>query len=359
MPKYQHLILSLTILSFNYVEPKKLNLMGHQAPEYASGPKGTMTKIDYINQFRSICDDLQVINNANQAIHQEFKDLFENVEVSNDAKNGSVDCTLSRIFKNDTTMFVPTNKDLQVRVKEVKHCLANVKDTEILQKFISLYESEYMLNAKIRIELFTAYGIKGLLLFKPVNKTYFNSTDPYTHFQYGCNIQASPNNPDNLNYVMNEPIKGINEANFTMIKKETFKDIQFYINNTFDALEDLMNVREMLDKFDPIFQSIQKKFDALAGLHDFKASMEKSNRTNDQQPRLAKIEHFNLLFILLGIITLAVVLMIVLAVLWLKKSKKSGSFSRLEEDPEGGNETNDNTANAVIWSNDQLILFRK
>ena len=579
MLKYQQLILTLTILSFdllNHVmaEKAKFNLKGHQAPEYASGPNGTMTKVDYINQFRSICDDLQVINRANDAIHAEFEGFFGTVDVSSEAKNGSVDCTLSRIFKNDTTMFEPTDKDLQERVKEVKHCLANVKDTELLQKFISLYESEYMLNAKVRIELFTAYGIKGLVLFKPINRTYFNSSDPYRHFQYGCNIDGTLNE--------GYPIKGIHEANFTITKKKTFEDIQFYINGTFDALSDLMNISQefstsyrslkhqvpkftsgpnetmtfddyaayfnsicaninaindanvaqhqhyqedfiqsinvsmeasgnftdcnwhsMVDKyrnhtnsglfydsfyssklrfygvrtvyfkycstdspllysyflklyeaetdlnilvfnelhsafgaeavlrttnrskkyfqfyfnefnefrqhgcdfkkkfdtyamrtkgingmkysnftqskihsFDQIFLGINKTFDALAILQDYKPSMEQeklydSDAGFDPQPRLAKMDTisksplpFNPLLILLGSIIALVIISATIglvACLKNKKRKKNGSFTRLEEDPEG-NETNANpinSANAVIWSNDQLILIRK
>ena len=256
----QLLTLTLTILSLSrdvQAGKNKFDMKRHQAPEYASGPNGTMTKIDYINQFRSICDDLKVVNEANDAIHAQFEDLFETVVVSSEAINGSVDCTLSRIFKNDTTMFVPTDKDLQERVKEVKHCLVNEKDTELLKKFVTLYEAEYMLNAKVRIELFTAYGLKGLVLFKPVNKTYFNTSDPYTHFQYGCKIDDLKNNTDEMmvqyssTYMLNESISGLHEANFTKEKKETFKDIQFYINNTYDALSDL------IDYANPSYRSLK------------------------------------------------------------------------------------------------------
>ena len=137
-----HQLLTLTILSMlnHDVQAGKFVMSkGHLAPEYASGPNGTMTKVDYINQFRSICDDLKVQTEANNAIHAQFKDLFETVVVSSQPTNGSVDCTLSRIFRNDTTMFVPTDKDLQERVKEVKHCLVNEKDTELLKKFVTLY----------------------------------------------------------------------------------------------------------------------------------------------------------------------------------------------------------------------------
>ena len=368
-----HQLLTLTILSMlnhdvQAGKNKFVRSKGHLAPEYASGPNGTMTKVDYINQFRSICDDLKVQTEANNAIHAQFKDLFETVVVSSQPTNGSVDCTLSRIFRNDTTMFVPTDKDLQERVKEVKHCLVNEKDTELLKKFVALYEAEYMLNAKVRIELFTAYGLKGLVLFKPVNKTYFNTSDPYTHFQYGCKIDDPKNDTDEMmeklqytfTFMMNESISGLHEANFTEEKKETFEDIQFYINNTFDALSDLIDYANSNALADQSMESEKSYVTNGAKFHD---------EPEKKKPRLAKMEMitenplpFNPLLILLGSITALVIVAATMAlVLCLKKSKKNDNFQmrRLkEEDPEA-NETN--PANAVLWSleNDQLTLIRK
>ena len=367
MLNHQQPLLTLIILFMisNDVQAGKNKFVmskGHPAPEYASGPNGTMTKVDYINQFRSICDDLKVQTEANNAIHAQFKDLFETVVVSSQPTNGSVDCTLSRIFRNDTTMFVPTDKDLQERVKEVKHCLVNEKDTELLKKFVALYEAEYMLNAKVRIELFTAYGLKGLVLFKPVNKTYFNTSDPYTHFQYGCKIDDPKNDTDEMmeklqytfTFMMNESISGLHEANFTEEKKETFEDIQFYINNTFDALSDLID-----------YANANQTDDALVDQSYVSNGAKFHDESGKKKPRLAKMEMisenplpFNPLLILLGSITALVIVAATMAlVICLKKSKKNESFRRLkEEDPEA-NETN--PTNAVKWSleNDQLTLF--
>ena len=77
---------------------------------------------------------------------------------------------------------------------------------------------------------------------KKYRKDRIEQSDPYTKFQYGCRIdQTNGSNvkvPLNITptFMANETLKGVHEANFTKLKKEAFKDIQFYINKTFDAL---------------------------------------------------------------------------------------------------------------------------
>ena len=384
MLNHQQPLLTLIILFMisNDVQAGKNKFVmskGHPAPEYASGPNGTMNEADYINQFRSICDDLKVQNEANNAIHAQFKDLFKNMVVSSQPTNGSMDCTLSRIFR-DTNMFtVFRNKSFSLedleeqfkvreRAREVKHCLVNEKDTELLKKFVALYEAEYKLNSRVQSELDTAFGTGGQYMFKPVNKTYFNTSDPYTHFQYGCKIDDPKNDTDEMmeklqytfTFMMNESISGLHEANFTEEKKETFEDIQFYINNTFDALSDLIDYANSNALADQSMESEKSYVTNGAKFHD---------EPEKKKPRLAKMEMisenplpFNPLLILLGSITALVIVAATMAlVLCLKKSKKNDNFQmrRLkEEDPEA-NETN--PANAVLWSleNDQLTLIRK
>ena len=348
---------------------------GHLAPEYASGPNGTMNEADYINQFRSICDDLKVQNEANNAIHAQFKDLFKTMVVSSQPTNGSMDCTLSRIFR-DTNMFTAFRdkslEDLEERFKarerarEVKHCLVNEKDTELLKKFVALYEAEYKLNSRVQSELDTAFGTGGQYMFKPVNKTYFNTSDPFTIKQHGCWIDNLKNNWMNVSIRGLQEIKLFNRtpsdafkarASFTKEKKESFKDIQFYINKTFDALSDLID-----------YANANQTDDALVDQSYVSNGAKFHDEPGKKKPRLAKMEMisenplpFNPLLILLGSITaLAIVAATMALVICLKKSKKNESFRRLkEEDPEA-NETNPaNPANAVKWSleNDQLTLI--
>ena len=64
MLKYQQLVLTLTFLSFDLIiieaEKAKFNLKGHQAPEYASGPNGTMTNDRSLKQngsFKRLNED--------------------------------------------------------------------------------------------------------------------------------------------------------------------------------------------------------------------------------------------------------------------------------------------------------------
>ena len=382
MLNHQQPLLTLIILFMisNDVQAGKNKFVmskGHPAPEYASGPNGTMNEADYINQFRSICDDLKVQNEANNAIHAQFKDLFKNMVVSSQPTNGSMDCTLSRIFR-DTNMFtVFRNKSFSLedleeqfkvreRAREVKHCLVNERDTELLKKFVALYKAEYMLNSRVQSELDTAFGTGGQYMFKPVNKTYFNTSDPFTIKQHGCWIDNLKNNWMNVSIRGLQEIKLFNRtpsdafkarASFTKEKKESFKDIQFYINKTFDALSDLIDYANANQTDDALVD--QSKISKGAKFHD---------ESGKKKPRLAKMEMlsenplpFNPLLILLGSITTLVIVAATMAlVICLKKSKKNESFRRLkEEDPEA-NETNPtNPANAVKWSleNDQLTLF--
>ena len=118
MLKYQQLVLTLTFLSFDLIiieaEKAKFNLKGHQAPEYASGPNGTMTNDrslkqqvlnetmtfeDYAAFFHSICANTSNVGGVNWPRYNICMTPFGYLTMTPDDSQPKV-AKMEPIFKN-------------------------------------------------------------------------------------------------------------------------------------------------------------------------------------------------------------------------------------------------------------------